>query len=73
MTLGKTASGKADKLNNAKAGHTISVVRGCCIVNTKMANVEQLTKKGALAHVIFDRADIAPIFLRVASSRSFRT
>jgi hypothetical protein len=73
MTLGNTASGKANKLNRAKAGQTISVVSGWSAVITKIANVEQLTKKGAVAHVIFDKADMAPIFLSVKSSWSFLT
>ena len=73
MTLGNTARGKASRLNKANAGHTTSVVRGSSLVKTKMANVEQDTRNGAVDHVILLNAFMAPIFFSVFSSKSFLT
>lgn len=73
MTLGNTARGKASKLNKASAGQTTSVVRGSSLVRTKIANVEQDTKNGAVDQVMLLKAFIAPIFLRVCNSKSFLT
>jgi hypothetical protein len=65
MTLGRTASGNVSRLKRANAGQTTSVVRGSGLVRTKIANVEQETRKGAIDQVILLIAFIAPIFLRV--------
>jgi len=73
MTFGKTANGKASRLNNANAGQTTSVVKGSSLVNTNTANVEQETRNGAVDQVILLNAFIAPIFFRVCNSMSFRT
>ena len=64
-TLGRTASGNARRLKRARAGQTTSVVSGSGRVSTKMANVEQETRNGAVAQVMLLSAWTAPIFLRV--------
>jgi hypothetical protein len=73
MTFGKTARGNARRLKRARAGQTTSVVRGSSLVNTKIPNVEQETRNGAVDQVKLLKAFIAPICRRVCNSKSFLT
>ena len=56
MTIGRIANGNVKRLNNVRAGKTISVVSGSLLVNTKTVKVEQDTRKGVLDQVKFATA-----------------
>ena len=69
----RMARGKVRRLKSARAGNTISVVKGTSCVQTKTAKVEHDTRKGVVDQVKLANAWPAPILRRFLSSRSFLT